>query len=99
MKIKFGFITLGLLLQELLAFAKIEFPGFFSAAFLDFELKFGVSVYLFSVGVMPLKYLLGPVGDMYCLSNTFRMLVHSIWPSDIMKFPSHFSKSSKFYWT
>ena len=33
MKIKFGFITLGLLLQELLAFAKIQFPGFFSAAF------------------------------------------------------------------
>ena len=25
---------------------------------------------------MPLKYLLGPVGDMYCLSNTFRMLVY-----------------------
>ena len=24
---------------------------------------------------MPLRYLLGPVGDMYCLSNTFRMLV------------------------
>ena len=27
------------------------------------------------VGVMSLTYLLGPVGDMYCLSNTFRMLV------------------------
>ena len=27
---------------------------------------------------MPLKYLLGPVGDMYCLSNTFRMLVDII---------------------
>ena len=47
MKIEFGFITLGLLLQELLAFAKIQFPGFFSAAFRDIELKFGVSVYLF----------------------------------------------------
>ena len=47
MKIKFGFITLGLLLQELSAFAKIQFPGFFSAAFWDIELKFGVSVYLF----------------------------------------------------
>ena len=23
------------------------------------------------------KYLLGPVGDMYCLSNTFRMLVEN----------------------
>ena len=39
MKIKFGYITLGLLLQELSAFAKIQFPGFFSAAC--------VSVYLF----------------------------------------------------
>ena len=29
---------------------------------------------------MPLKYLLGPVGDMYSLSNTFRMLVY---------YPSH----------
>ena len=47
MKIKFVFITLGLLLQELLAFAKIQFPRFFSAAFSDFELKFGVSVNLF----------------------------------------------------
>ena len=25
---------------------------------------------------MPLQYLLGPVGDMYCFSNTFRMLVY-----------------------
>ena len=45
MKIKFGFVTLGLLLQELLAFAKIQFPGFFSAAFWDIELKFGVWIY------------------------------------------------------
>ena len=42
MKIKFGFVKLGLHLQELLAFAKIQFPGFFSAAFWDIELKFGV---------------------------------------------------------
>ena len=123
MHIKFGFATLGLLLQELLPFPYIQFPGFFSAAFWDIELKFGVWIYFgltrsslsfvkldlllqdllpfakiyFSilfyavfwdfdlkqiksqcicfVGVMPLKYLLGPVGDMYCLSNTFRMLV------------------------
>ena len=27
------------------------------------------------VGVMPLENLLGPVGDLYCFSNTFRMLV------------------------
>ena len=27
------------------------------------------------VAVMPLSNLLGPVGDLYCLSNTFRMLV------------------------
>ena len=30
------------------------------------------------VGVMPLKNMLGPVGDLYCFSNTFRMLVHII---------------------
>ena len=45
MHIKFGFVTLGLLLQELLAFAKIQFPGFFSAAFWDIDLKFGVWIY------------------------------------------------------
>ena len=45
MQIKFGFVTLGLLLQELLAFAKIQFPRFFSAAFWDTELKFGVWIY------------------------------------------------------
>ena len=45
MQIKFGFATLGLLLQVLLPFAKIQFPGFFSAAFWDIELKFGVSIY------------------------------------------------------
>ena len=27
---------------------------------------------------MPLKYLLGAVGDVYCLSNTFRMLVYIV---------------------
>ena len=45
MQIKFGFVTLGLLLQELLTFAKIQFPGFFSAAFWDIELKFSVWIY------------------------------------------------------
>ena len=34
--------------------------------------SFSLSVF---VGVIPLQYLLGPVGDIYCLSNTFRMLV------------------------
>ena len=28
---------------------------------------------------MPLKYLLGPVGDIYCISNTFRMLVGRVF--------------------
>ena len=28
------------------------------------------------VGVMPHENLLGPVGDLYCFSNTFRMLVY-----------------------
>ena len=45
MQIKFGFVVLGLLLQELLAFAKIQFHRFFSAAFWDIELKFGVWIY------------------------------------------------------
>ena len=45
MKIQFDFVMLGLLLQELLAFAKIQFPRFFSAAFWDIELKFGVWIY------------------------------------------------------
>ena len=45
MQIKFVFATLGLLLQDLLPFAKIQFPGFFSAAFWDIELKFGVWIY------------------------------------------------------
>ena len=36
---------LGLLLQELLAFAKIQIHRFFSAAFWDIELKFGVWIY------------------------------------------------------
>ena len=38
MKIKFGFVTLGLLLQELLAFAKIYSSKLFHAVFWDFDL-------------------------------------------------------------
>ena len=45
MQIKFGFYTLGLLLQELLAFAKIQFPVYTSAAFWDIELQFCVWIY------------------------------------------------------
>ena len=33
---------------------------------------------------MPLEYLLGLVGDMYCVSNTFRMLVFHVI---ILSFP------------
>ena len=33
MQIKFGFVMLVLLLQELLAFAEIQLPRFFSVAF------------------------------------------------------------------
>ena len=32
------------------------------------------------VEVMPLENLLGPVGDLYCLINTFRMLVDMTSP-------------------
>ena len=45
MQITFGFVTLSLLLQKLFAFAKMQFPGFFSAAFWDIELKFGMWIY------------------------------------------------------
>ena len=53
------------------------FPKLFSVVFwfIDLKITFGfLSVF---VGVMPLETLLGPVGDMYCLSNAFRMLVIS----------------------
>ena len=42
---------------------------------------------------MPLENLLGPVGDLYCFSNTFRMLVHFEgheifqYGSEIRKYP------------
>ena len=47
MQIKFEVDTLDLLYQELMPFAKIDFSGFFSAAFWDIQLKFGtcISVY------------------------------------------------------
>ena len=45
-QIKLGFITLHLLLQELLPFAKIQFSGFFSASFWDIDLTFGVWICL-----------------------------------------------------
>ena len=31
------------------------------------------------VGVTPLQDLLGSVGDLYCFSNTFKMLVHFVF--------------------
>ena len=46
---------------------------------LKFIFRTFVSFHLFSsilAGVMPLSYLLGPVGDMYYFSNTYRMLVY-----------------------
>ena len=49
-------------------------------SFPDFSLQ-PVFQFICFVGVMPLKNLLGPVGDMYCLSNTFRMLVLTIFVS------------------
>ena len=53
MQIKFGFVMLGLLLQELLASAKIQFPRFFSASFWDIELKFGIWIYF---GFIQIKF-------------------------------------------
>ena len=38
-------VTFDLLVQELLPFAKIQFSGFFSAAFWDIELKFGLWIF------------------------------------------------------
>ena len=45
MQIKFGFVTLDLLLQELLPLAKIQFSWLFSADFWDIELKFGIWIF------------------------------------------------------
>ena len=122
----FGFITLGLLLQELLVLCwnsvsriflcrlfrywieiwylnifwlntdqflllpsltflymsycpllKFSFPAFSMQSFEILTLNRWSSSWSVFIGVMPPKYLLGPVGDMYCLSNTFRMLVYS----------------------
>ena len=60
-----------------IALSKIYFSKLFHAVCWDFDLNQNKFQFISFVGVMPLKYLLGPVGDMYCLSNTFRMLVFS----------------------
>ena len=43
---------------------------------------------------MPLNYLLGPVGDMYCLSNTFRMLAltNFMWIVPVVPYAGDFFK-------
>ena len=86
MQEKFGFVTLDLLLQELLAFAKIQFPGFFSAAFWDIKLKFGVWIYfgltrssLSFVKLDPLLQELLPFAKIY-----FSKLFHAVfWDFDL----------------
>ena len=88
MKIKFGFITPDLLLQELLAFAKILFPGFSSAAFWDIELKFDVWIYFAlkrsSLSFVKLDLLLQellPFAKIY-----FSRLFHAVfWDFDLNK--------------
>ena len=54
---------------------KLSFPDFSMQSFEILTLNRLSSSWSVFIGVMPPKYLLGPVGDMYCLSNTFRMLV------------------------
>ena len=53
------FVAFDLLLHELLPFANISLS----------------TLSCILAGVMPLTNLLGPVGDMYCFSNTYRLLV------------------------
>ena len=53
----------------------LSFPDFSTQSFEILTLNRWSSSWSFFIGVMPPKYLLGPVGDMYCLSNTFRKLV------------------------
>ena len=56
-------------------FLKFSFPDFSMQFFLILTLNRSSSNWSVFVVVMPLKYLLGPVGDRYCFSNTFRILV------------------------
>ena len=52
-----------------------SFSDFFMQSFEILTENRSSSSWSVFVGVMPLKYLLGPVGDMYCFSNTYGMLV------------------------
>ena len=93
MQIKFGFVTLYLFLQELLPFAKIQFPGFFSAAFWYIESKFGVWIYFgltrSSLSFVKLDLLLQellPFGKIY-----FSRYFHGdFWDFDLKQIKFHF---------
>ena len=88
-QIKFNLVSVDRVLQELCPFEIIQFSRLFSDILWDIDLKLSIwigpvviqikfnfgSGWLSFVGVMPLWNLLGPVGDMYCFSNTLRMLV------------------------
>ena len=54
---------------------KFSFSDFSMQSFEIFTLNRWSSSWSVVIGVMPHTYLLGPVGDMFCLSNTIRMLV------------------------
>ena len=74
--LSFVMVYLLLPVQELMPFAKIYFSQTFLSYFdLLLEITFG-PFWSAVLGVMPLENLLGPVGDLYCFSNTFRMLVY-----------------------
>ena len=94
MQIKFGFVTFGLLLQELLADAKIQFPRLFSAAFWDIELKFGVWIYFAltrsSLSFVKLDLLLQeflPFAIIYFFSRLFHAL---FWDFDLKQIKFQF---------
>ena len=76
MLIKFGFVTLAYFYRSYWPLLKFSFPYFSLQSFKILTQNRSSFILSVFVGVMPLKYLLGPVGDKYCLSNTFRMLVY-----------------------
>ena len=82
-------------IQELLPFAKIQFPGFFSAAFWDIELKFCVWIY-FALTRSRLSFVkldlllqeLLPFAKIY-----FSILFHAVfWELDLLLQENNFCK-------
>ena len=89
LQVKFNFLScFTYFLLSYCPLLKLSFPNFSISPYKIMTWVFWMNLYrhktdqvslwpLWSafVGVMPLENLLGPVGDLYCISNTFRMLV------------------------